>query len=248
MKRFMYFIVFLITICLSYGTSKSQSISVFYDCNEIPGPWNICGTGDILGPGEYQHLLEINDGILEMNIPDAEQWVLLEYVSPTIAQSTNIYIEASVKINSHNNKRFSPLIGLCSFDPSRHYSNRAVLWYLLDLYPDRVEFLRIDHYEGGYDITILGSYPVIDLSDIFHKFTLFKHEEGTREFIIYMDNVPIIEVFNESFEVPLNAVEIGYGAASGVGISEWDYINFETSAPVSTDQSTWGDIKDQFKK
>lgn len=243
MKRFMHLLVIFVTIVFNYGTAKAQDVSVFYECDELPGPWNIFGVGHILGPGNYQHMLEINNGILEMKDPDTEQFVELHYVNPIIEQATNLYIEASVKITSHNGRPFTPYFGMCSFDPERHFYAIAVLWYLIDLYPDKIEFLRINHYEGGYDTTVLGTYPVLDLNETFHTIILFKHESGVREFVVYVDGTPVFEVTNETVEIPLNAVCFGCGAPSGIGESEWDHVYFETTTPVSTDQSTWGEIK-----
>ncbi|MCK4236851.1 MAG: hypothetical protein KAX38_07005 [Candidatus Krumholzibacteria bacterium] len=250
MKRFMYFSVMALSLAVSvlfHGIAIPQSISVFYDCNELPGPWNITGNGNVLGSAEYHHLLDVNDGILTMSDPDTRQWIWLEYINPSIGLATDFYIEVRVKVVSNNDEIASPTITLGNFNSARPFDNRLNFLYTLDLYPERLEFFRVDN-ETIYDATLLGTHSIPDFSTTFHEIIMHMQQNSGRNITVYVDGMPVIVITGETTEQPLNCVAVAHGRAVGVGISEWDYINFETTAPVSTEQSTWGDIKDQFKK
>ena len=51
-------IVIVILVILAFCSVGAQEFNITYGCSELPGPWNITGNGNILGPAEYHHLLD----------------------------------------------------------------------------------------------------------------------------------------------------------------------------------------------
>jgi hypothetical protein len=223
-----------LSILMPEDSLRTQDLAVNYDCSQLPGPWSIIGLGG--------YSLSISSGILTMIDHNTSEWVLLEYVSSLIAGASDVCIEARVRIPSNNGVQASPQVALSSFDPTRPYDDRAHLWYAVDLYTDRIELTRVVNAATSTS-TLLGSYPVPDLSTTFHKISLRKHEENVRSFTVLLDDNPVIMVSGESTVRPLNAVDIGYGRCVGVGRSDWDYINFWATSPVAAESATWGRIK-----
>jgi hypothetical protein len=225
------------------GTACAQAFSVFYDCSTPPAlaspPW------DVVGACNYQ--LNVVSGILNMVDPDACSWVLLERVDARVGQDGYVLIEANVMVPNGSGQNASPQIAFCGFDPALPYANRAHMWYAVDLYPDRLEFTKVDNDQPGK--TIYGSHPVPDLGTTFHTIALQKHEvSGVRNFVVAVDGVPVITVTNEIDPRPITSVDVGYGLEVAVGNSYWDYIRYYwTDTSTGTEPATWGGIKSLFR-
>jgi|WetSurMetagenome_2_1015567.scaffolds.fasta_scaffold92231_2 hypothetical protein len=225
------------------GNACAQAFSVFYDCSTPPAlaspPW------DVVGACNYQ--LNVASGILNMVDPDACSWVLLERADARVGQDGYVLIEANVKIPNGSGQNASPQIAFAGFDPALPYANRAHMWYAVDLYPDRIEFTKVDNDQPGK--TIYGSHPVPDLGTTFHTIALQKHEaSGVRNFVVAVDGVPVITVTNEIDPRPITSVDVGYGLETAVGNSYWDYIRYYwTDASTHAEPATWGGIKSLFR-
>lgn len=225
------------------GDVCAQSFVVFYDCSVPPAqaspPW------DVVGACNYQ--LNVIDGILNMVDPDACSWVLLERVDPRVAQEGYVLIEAIVKVPNGSGHNASPQIAFAGYDPALPYANRAHMWYAVDLYPDRVEFTKVDNDQPAG--RFYGSYPVPDLGTTYHTIALQKHEVGgVRNFEVAVDGLPAIIVTGEIDPRPITAVDIGYGLEVATGNSYWDRIRyFWTDSSTAVEPATWGSIKSLFK-
>jgi hypothetical protein len=235
-------LVALLVAVLPVGVC-AQPFSVFYDCSTLPAqaapPW------DVIGACNYQ--LNADSGILNMVDPDQCSWILLERADARVGQDGYVLIEAHVMVPNGSGQNASPQIAFAGFDPALPYDNRAHMWYAVDLYPDRIEFTKVDNDkpEGKF----YGSYPVPNLGTTFHTIALQKHEaSGVRDFVVAVDGVPVITVTNEIDPRPITAVDVGYGLEVAVGNSYWDYISyFWTGMSTRTEQATWGCIKSLFR-
>jgi hypothetical protein len=227
-------------LCIVSSVS-AQQLYVEYEADTLPpddpvAPWVEFGWNCDFGLG---------GGLLTIDNLSTNAWALFHRFNPALGTYPEIHVEARIKVPSSN--EWPCVVGLYDYRDEGHSPGViGHLWYLIELYSDRMEFCRGDSDVSPHQHVTFAMHPIPDLATEFHTFGITRIEGNERTFVVSLDGQTIYMLMGEPTDRPMDAVVFGYGRALSVGQSVWDYVRYWSIDPVVTEPATWGHIKKHF--